>query len=197
MIRPTRITVALAALAAALALAVTGVGAASASTTAKSGGASGPSTKTLHMAFNADMQVPDPDIFYEVEGNEVVTSAYEGLVRYKPNSAAIEGALATSWTVSPDGLTYTFKLRPNVKFQTGPAEDANSWIASFKRRTDLGSVSAPGYMLAAGREHHGTRPADVRRHAEGAGQRLPRLPGGTVRSEGGRPGRGRRARRGR
>ncbi len=146
MTRPTRITVALAALAAMLA--VTGVSAASASTAAKSGGATGPSTKTLRMAFNADMQVPDPDIFYEVEGNEVVTSAYEGLVRYKPNSAAVEGALAQSWTVSPDGLTYTFKLRPNVKFQTGPTEDAASWIASFKRRTDLGSISAPGYMLA-------------------------------------------------
>jgi peptide/nickel transport system substrate-binding protein len=109
--------------------------------------ASGDST-TLHMAFNADMQVPDPDIFYEVEGNEVVTSAYEGLVRYKPNSAKFEGALATSWTVSPDGLTYTFKLRPNVKFQDGATEDSSTWIASFKRRTDLGSVSAPGYMLA-------------------------------------------------
>jgi peptide/nickel transport system substrate-binding protein len=146
VIRPTRILVAIAAVTATFALAVTGVGAASAAAPAKAAG--GPSTKTLHMAFNADMQVPDPDIFYEVEGNTVVTSAYEGLVRYKPNSAQIEGALATSWTVSPDGLTYTFKLRPNVKFQTGPAEDANSWIASFKRRTDLGSISAPGYMLA-------------------------------------------------
>jgi peptide/nickel transport system substrate-binding protein len=146
VIRSTRTTVALVAALATFALMATGVGAASASTAAK--GASGPSTKTLHMAFNADMQVPDPDIFYEVEGNTVVQSAYEGLVRYKPNSSAIEGALASSWTVSPDGLTYTFKLRPNVKFQTGPAEDANAWIASFKRRTDLGSVSAPGYMLA-------------------------------------------------
>ena len=43
------------------------------------------------MAFNANMQVPDPDIFYEVEGNEVTTSVYEGLVAYKPDSAEIEG----------------------------------------------------------------------------------------------------------
>ena len=76
------------------------------------------------MAFNANMQVPDPDIFYEVEGNEVTTSVYEGLVRYKPDSPEIEGALAESWTVSPDGKTYTFKLRPNVKFHDGTAMDS-------------------------------------------------------------------------
>jgi peptide/nickel transport system substrate-binding protein len=146
VIRSTRLTVALAALAATLAVALPAV-TASASTPAKTSSAASDST-TLHMAFNADMQVPDPDIFYEVEGNEVVTSAYEGLVRYKANSPDIEGALADSWTVSPDGLTYTFKLHPDVKFQTGGTADADAWIASFKRRVDLGSISAPGYMLA-------------------------------------------------
>jgi peptide/nickel transport system substrate-binding protein len=146
VIRSTRLTVVVAAFAATLAVAAPAV-TASASSPAKTGGAASAPT-TLRMAFNADMQVPDPDIFYEVEGNEVVTSAYEGLVRYKPNSPQIEGALADSWTVSPDGMTYTFKLHPGVKFQTGPHADANPWIASFKRRTDLGSVSAPGYMLA-------------------------------------------------
>jgi len=44
-------------------------------------------SRVLNLAFNANMQVPDPDIFYEVEGNEVTTSVYEGLVRYKPDSA--------------------------------------------------------------------------------------------------------------
>ena len=66
----------------------------------------------INLAFNADMQVPDPDIFYEIEGNSVMTSVYEGLVRYKPNSTEIEGALAArAGPSSPDGLTYTFKLR--------------------------------------------------------------------------------------
>src|SRR2546430_5823182 len=84
VIRSTRLTVVLATLAATIAVSVPAV-TASASSPAKTAGASSDAT-TLHMAFNADMQVPDPDIFYEVEGNEVVTSAYEGLVRYKPNA---------------------------------------------------------------------------------------------------------------
>ena len=93
------------------------------------------------------MQVPDPDIFYELEGNAVVTSVYEGLVRYKPDSNQFEGALATSWTVSPDGKTYTFTLRPNVKFHDGTAMDSAAVKASFERRTAVNS--SPAYMLAA------------------------------------------------
>jgi peptide/nickel transport system substrate-binding protein len=100
----------------------------------------------LHLAFGADMQVPDPDIFYELEGNAVVTSVYEGLVRYKPDSNQFEGALATSWTVSPDGKTYTFKLRPNVKFHDGTVMDSTAVKKSFERRTAVNS--SPAYMLA-------------------------------------------------
>ena len=132
----------------AIALAACG-GSSSKSSSASGGGT--PSTlpvgsRVLKLAFNANMQVPDPDIFYEVEGNEVTTSVYEGLVRYKPDSAEIEGALADSWTVSADGLTYTFTLHPNVKFHDGTIANAAAWQADFKRRTDVNS--APAYMLA-------------------------------------------------
>jgi peptide/nickel transport system substrate-binding protein len=140
--RRTRIAAVLAAVLAVVTSTMVGIASVGASAPAQE------STKTLNMAFNADMQVPDPDIFYEVEGNEVVTSVYEGLVRYKPDSSEIEPALADSWTVSPDGLTYTFSLHPDVKFQTGGDANAEAWISSFKRRVDLGSISAPGYMLA-------------------------------------------------
>jgi peptide/nickel transport system substrate-binding protein len=135
---------------AALSLAACG-GSSSKSTTASGGGGSTPAqlpvgSRVLKLAFNANMQVPDPDIFYEVEGNEVTTSVYEGLVRYKPDSPEIEGALADSWTVSPDGTTYTFKLNPGVKFHDGTEMNAKSWQADFKRRTQVNS--APAYMLA-------------------------------------------------
>jgi peptide/nickel transport system substrate-binding protein len=103
---------------------------------------------TLNMAFNADMQVPDPDIFYEVEGNAVMTSVYEGLIRYAPNATDFEPSLAESYSASADGLTYTFKLRSGVTFHDGTAMTSNDAKASFTRRSALGSASAPGYMLA-------------------------------------------------
>ena len=44
---------------------------------------------------------------------------FSRLVDYKPGSTELEPSLATSYTVSPDGLTYTFKLNPNAKFTNG------------------------------------------------------------------------------
>jgi peptide/nickel transport system substrate-binding protein len=112
--------------------------------TASSGG--GKPSDTLRLAFNADMQVPDPDIFYEIEGNAVLTSVYEGLVRYKPDSTEIEPWLAQKHTVSRDGLTYTFTLRTGVKFHDGTPLDSAAAKASFQRRLNVNS--APAYMLA-------------------------------------------------
>lgn len=118
--------------------------------TAASSASSGVTAKAVvNIGYVADMQVPDPDIFYEIEGNSVVTNVYEGLVQYGNNTSQIIPALATSWTISPDGMTYTFHLRPGVQFHDGSGTMTSADVkASFMRRTALGSVSAPGYMLA-------------------------------------------------
>ena len=46
---------------------------------------------------------------------------YSGLVRSDPTGKTnkIVPSLAQSWTVSPDGKTYTFHLRPGIKFSNG------------------------------------------------------------------------------
>ncbi len=107
----------------------------------------GKAIETLRTAFYNDMQVPDPDIFYEVEGNQVVQSTYEGLLRYKLGGTTdIEGLLAESYTVSPDGLTYTFKLRQGVKFVDGTPFDSAAAKFSFERRLKVDN--APAYMFA-------------------------------------------------
>jgi peptide/nickel transport system substrate-binding protein len=103
----------------------------------------------VNLAFTADMGVPDPDIFYSLEGNVVITSVYEGLVQYANNSSTIVPDLATSWTISPNGLTYTFHLRPHVMFHDGSGPMTSADVeASFKRRAALGATSPPGYMVA-------------------------------------------------
>jgi peptide/nickel transport system substrate-binding protein len=62
----------------------------------------------------------------------VVGTIYEGLTGVDKNLDVTPG-LAESWTVSADGKTYTFKLRPNVKFHDGSPMDANDVTASIRR----------------------------------------------------------------
>ena len=88
----------------------------------------------------------DPDVFYGVEGESIISSVYEGLVKYEPGSVEIGPALATRWTVSRDGRTYTFTLRGGVRFHDGTTFDAAAVKANLERRIAL--KQAVAYMLA-------------------------------------------------
>ena len=67
-------------------------------------------------------------------------TVYNRLVEFKHGSTELEPGLAESWTVSPDGTEYTFKLRAGTKFQTTdfftPSRDLNAddVIFSFNRQ---------------------------------------------------------------
>ena len=107
-------------------------------------------------------QPPDPDVYYAGEGLLLTRNLYEGLVQYQPGTANrdIIPSLATSWTISPNGLTYTFQLRQGVKFHDGTPFTSAAVEPSFARRaavnggpaymvSDIASVTAPGpYSVA-------------------------------------------------
>ena len=104
------------------------------------------SSAVAHLAFYSDIATVDPDVFYDIEGDAVTTSVYDGLLRYKPDSTSLEGALAQSWTISKDKRTYTFDLRPNAKFSDGMDVTSTAVKTSFERRTKVNQ--GPAYMLA-------------------------------------------------
>ena len=54
---------------------------------------------------------------------------------------AIVGDLAEGWDVSPDGITTTFRLRPNAKFHDGRAVTAGDIKWSLERATDPATES--------------------------------------------------------
>jgi len=77
---------------------------------------------------------------YDCHGNtsfaflHPVAPHYSTLLKFDPaNYPQIVGDLAQSWTVSPDRLIYTFKLRPNVLFHDGTGLTAADVKASYQR----------------------------------------------------------------
>lgn len=119
--------------------------------------ASYPTSHTLNLSFLQDPgQPPDPDVYYAGEGLLLVRNLYQGLLTYKPNTAkrVLEPLLATSWSVSKDGLTYTLQLRHNVLFHDGTPFTSAAIEPDFARMaavnggdaymvSDVASVSAP------------------------------------------------------
>ena len=78
----------------------------------------------------------DPDNITAVNDFRIVFNVYDGLVRYKPGTLEVEPALAKSWDISEDGLTYTFHLRDGVKFHDGTPFNADAVKFKFDRMMD-------------------------------------------------------------
>ncbi|WP_240199885.1 MULTISPECIES: ABC transporter substrate-binding protein, partial [unclassified Burkholderia] len=76
----------------------------------------------------------DPGEIYELVPEEYVANTYDRLVRVDlRDPSRFNGDVAQSWTVSPDGLTYTFKLRPGLKFHSGNPLSADDVAWSIQR----------------------------------------------------------------
>jgi peptide/nickel transport system substrate-binding protein len=71
----------------------------------------------------------------------VYQNVFEGLTRID-QTGTVQPGLAESWTISEDGLTYTFKLQDGVTFHDGTAFDAEDVKFSFDRILADGSVNA-------------------------------------------------------
>lgn len=134
----------------ALVLFVAGCGESSPGSGGSSGGGGGEEgssgSTTLRTAMSEAPAPLDPDTYYEAQALPILNGVYEGLVTYANNSPKIIPQLATKWEVSPDGLTYTFQIRPGVKFSDGNPVTAADAKASFERR--IGVEGGPAYMLA-------------------------------------------------
>jgi peptide/nickel transport system substrate-binding protein len=102
-----------------------------------------PNASTLVFARGGDSQKLDPADVDDGESIKVLVNIGEGLLRFKHGTTEIEPCLATSWTISPDGLTYTFKLRQGVKFHDGTPLDAHAALFSFDRQMQTNHPARP------------------------------------------------------
>lgn len=71
---------------------------------------------TFSMALDAEPATYIPREVTDYYASTVLNQVMEGLVSMNPENLAVKPQLAASWSVSPDGLRYEFKLRTNVLF---------------------------------------------------------------------------------
>jgi oligopeptide transport system substrate-binding protein len=70
----------------------------------------------------------------------------EGLVTYEGTSS-VAPALAESWKISPDGKTYTFKIRKNVQWSDGVLLKAEDFVYSWRRLLSPLTAASYAYLL--------------------------------------------------
>lgn len=74
----------------------------------------------------------DPALSIDKYAVTIIQQVFDGLVQFDKDLNIIP-AIAKSWKISQDGLTYTFSLKEGVKFHHGREVDANDFVYSFTR----------------------------------------------------------------
>ena len=102
---------------------------------------------TLVQAWAFDDTITlDPAESFELSPAEFIGNGYDMLVRLDADDTTqVKGGVAESWDVSEDGLTYTFKLKPGIKFASGNPLTAEDVAWSFERAVKLDK--SPAFIL--------------------------------------------------
>lgn len=103
---------------------------------AKQGGA-------ITITYKDDVATLDPAIGYDWQNWSMIKSLFDGLMDYEPGTTNLKPDLAESYEISPDGKTFTFKLRHGVKFHNGREMTADDVKYSLDRVTNP-KTQSPG-----------------------------------------------------
>jgi ABC-type transport system substrate-binding protein len=125
---------------------------------------------TLRFSVFDDVRSLDPAIGYDEFTMYVFDLLFDTLLAYAPATDAdplrLVPQLAESWTVSADGLTYSFTLRPGVTFSSGEPLGAADFVYTFERLLSP-DLPSPGAQFFTGIVGAQERLEGKRAHLEG------------------------------
>lgn len=104
-------------------------------------GAHAADASTYTVAFSPEPDTLDPQKTGTAAAATILQYVGDELVALSPKNTIVPD-LARSYSVSKDGLTYTFNLRQDVTFQDGTPLDAAAYVATFKRLLDPATKAA-------------------------------------------------------
>lgn len=100
---------------------------------------------TINVQNGGDPQSLDPQKMSSDYENRIAGDIFEGLTTEDAKDNAIPGQ-AESWTISPDGKVYTFKLRDGIKWSDGQPVTAEDFVFAFQRLVDPKSAAEYAYL---------------------------------------------------
>jgi peptide/nickel transport system substrate-binding protein len=92
---------------------------------------------TLVVATASTSKSLDPALLNAANQESTIMPIYDQLVRIMPGFQEPQPDIATSWKVSPDGLTYDFTLRPGMTFSNGQPVTAKDVVFTYMRMARL------------------------------------------------------------
>ena len=88
----------------------------------------------------------DPALAEDIHAFNILQDLYEGLITISADGSLVPG-VAESWSVSADGLTYTFRLRRDALWSNGARVTAEDFVRGFRRVSSSSSTSAYAFLM--------------------------------------------------
>ena len=104
-------------------------------------------TNRLRVDINTEPPSLNPQLMEDAVSARVVYDLFTGLVDFDQTASPMPG-MAKSWDISPDGKTYTFHLRDNLKFSDGSPILAKDFVYSWQRGVNPKTAAPYGYEFA-------------------------------------------------
>ena len=106
----------------------------------------GDNADTLRVNIASEPDFLDPALNSSVDGACLAALSFSGLYTYDSTGSLVP-ALAESYEMSEDGLTYSFTLKDDLKWSDGSKLDANDFVYSWKRAANPETAADYAYML--------------------------------------------------
>jgi len=109
-------------------------------------------SQTLLVGNGAEPQDLDPQIVTVLTDQNIMMALFEGLTVLDEKTTQPVPAAAERWEMSADGLTWTFHLRPGLKWSNGEALTAADFLQSWHRALDPKLAAENGWYFYAVRQ---------------------------------------------
>ncbi|MBM4198312.1 MAG: peptide ABC transporter substrate-binding protein, partial [Gammaproteobacteria bacterium] len=100
----------------------------------------------VRRSSTGELQTLDPQLWTYGQDGNIAQDLFQGLTTLDAKANVVAGQ-AESWTISPDGRTYTFRLRSNLQWSDGKGITSADFLWSLRRIFDPQTVSPAVALL--------------------------------------------------